>query len=248
MKKTLYEILGVDPKASLQQIEVAYGKRLEELSVATIRDPNKLVVLKQAKEILSDSNQRAAYDASLAALPAVSQARPDQTTEPSFFQAWGKPIVLGAILFGVGAWWVMHDGSSPAPEPAAPPQTLTNAEPTPEDPPADQPVETVAVKEDAASVIPPQPQDDTPASPVAGSWSCFDPVSGSAGRYDFRPDGTLTVSVAGGQAVSRNYAVSGSIIKLEDSNQPASLTIEQLTASRMILNTGSEGRRLVCTR
>ena len=66
MKKTLYQILGVDPKASAQDIAAAYSMRLEEYKVATIRDPNKLVVLQQAKEILTDATQRAAYDVSLA--------------------------------------------------------------------------------------------------------------------------------------------------------------------------------------
>ena len=65
MKKTLYQILGVDPKASREEIEAAYNARIDELKSATLQDPNKLRVLQQSKEILSDANRRAAYDASL---------------------------------------------------------------------------------------------------------------------------------------------------------------------------------------
>ena len=33
MKKTLYQILGVDPKASQEEIEAAYNARIDELSI-----------------------------------------------------------------------------------------------------------------------------------------------------------------------------------------------------------------------
>ena len=54
MKKTLYQILGVDPKASVQDIEAAYIARIDELKFATLQDPNKLRVLQQSKVLLTD--------------------------------------------------------------------------------------------------------------------------------------------------------------------------------------------------
>ena len=40
MKKTLYQILGVNPKASAEEIAAAYDERVQELIFATIQDPN----------------------------------------------------------------------------------------------------------------------------------------------------------------------------------------------------------------
>jgi len=71
MKKTLYQILGVDPNASAEDIAAAYAKRLA-MSAAESSDPNVVGLLRQANEILSDRKRRLAYDASLVA----SAARP----------------------------------------------------------------------------------------------------------------------------------------------------------------------------
>ena len=102
MKKTLYQILGVDPKASAEDIAAAYSKRVEEYNVATIVDPNKLVVLQQAKEILLDVNQRAAYDGSLAGRATRAPVKAVEETEPSFLQVWGKWVVVGMVLIIIG--------------------------------------------------------------------------------------------------------------------------------------------------
>ena len=65
MKKTLYQILGVDPGASLPEIEAAYNARIDELKFATIQDPNKLRVLQQSKAMLVDPARPATYAASI---------------------------------------------------------------------------------------------------------------------------------------------------------------------------------------
>ena len=64
MKQTLYDILGVARDASFEDIEVAYAKRFEVLKTETSWDSNRLVMLNEAREVLSDASRRAAYDAS----------------------------------------------------------------------------------------------------------------------------------------------------------------------------------------
>lgn len=260
MKKTLYQILGVDPNASAQDIAQAYRQLVEESSVATIHDPNRLVVLQQAKEILSDTNLRAAYDASLADraehahahahAPVHALAGEAEAPEPTFFQVWGKWVVAGAILIGLGVWWAKQDTAPPPPRTVPAPQAVPQA-----DEPASQPVQSAETPADQGSAIeqaPPaaavEPQDDAPANPILGQWSCHDAISGRTARYNFQPDGTLSITATGGQAVKRNYEVSGKALKLTDPQQASTFMIEEMTARKMILHTGVEGRREVCER
>lgn len=270
MKQTLYQILGVDPSASFEDIEIAYGKRFEELSVATIQDPNKLVVLNQAREILSDVNRRAAYDASLAK-PVRPRVIEDELPEPTPLQQYGKWIVVGVILAAIAFWWAQRDAAPPepaqlpakvaaktapnAPEPAVPVPDDTQAgaavagnevapaeiERTPQQAPVQ---EQVSAQEQAAA----QSQDAASASSIAGRWSCFDPVSGRSIRYDFQENGALSIDDPDGPRVEHKYEFSGKTVKLTDVEQGNRLTVEQMAPKRMVLNTGGAGRRLVCTR
>ncbi len=66
MKQTLYDILGVPPDASDEQIELAHEARLT--AAATDPDGNRRGLVKEAYLILSNAQQRAAYDASLTRL------------------------------------------------------------------------------------------------------------------------------------------------------------------------------------
>ena len=249
MKKTLYQILGVDPKASAQDIAAAYSMRLEEYKVATIRDPNKLVVLQQAKEILSDPNQRAAYDVSLAGRVVRSPVEAVEVPEPSFLQVWGKWIVVGVVLIGVGVWWAKRDTSPPA-QNTPPPQV---ASPTPEPAPQpNQPVDLPVNPGDAKETAPPaaevEPQNDSPTSPILGQWPCRDSISGRPSQYNFLPDGTLSIATADGKVVTLNYEVSGNVLKLTGPNQASTFVIEELNVGKMVLHTESEGWREVCER
>lgn len=249
MKKTLYQILGVDPKASAQDVAAAYSKRLEEFSAATIRDPNKLVVLQQAKEILLDANQRAAYDGSLTGRVARAPVEADDEPEPAFLQVWGKWIVVGVVLIAVGVWWAKRDASPPA-ENTPPPQVASrtlepNSQPVES---AEQPANPGEAKEAAPPVAAVQPQDDTPTSPILGQWSCHDSISGRTSQYNFQPDGTLNTAKSDGKVLTLNYGVSGKVLKLTGPNQASTFMIEELTVRKMILNTGVEGRREVCER
>ena len=61
-----YMDLGVDPKASQQEIEKVYGKRVAALRVSTIEDaPEELAEVEAAYAVLRDPQKRSSYDAQL---------------------------------------------------------------------------------------------------------------------------------------------------------------------------------------
>jgi curved DNA-binding protein CbpA len=69
MKSTLYEILHIGEKASLEEITTAYQSQKSRLMDAGDEDSkNKLTLVQHAFEMLSDQSQRARYDQRLKAL------------------------------------------------------------------------------------------------------------------------------------------------------------------------------------
>ena len=252
MKKTLYQILGVDPKASRQDIEVAYNARVDELKFATLQDPNKLRVLQQSKEILSDPVQRATYDASISTPVATASAvanKAKEEPEPSFLLQWGKWIAAGVVLVGLFVLWPKHVATPPPQK--QPAEQI--ASPTIE--PAQQPAQPTS--EPAASAVPSiaapsaasnQPPAVSPASPVVGEWACTDAISGRTSRYNFQQDGALGIASSEGEVQALKYEVSGMVLTLTGPKQVSTLAIEELVARKMILNAGAGGRRVVCTR
>ncbi|MBZ5505251.1 MAG: DnaJ domain-containing protein [Acidobacteriia bacterium] len=63
-----YMDLGVDPKASQQEVEKVYGKRVAELRVSTVEDaPEELAEVEAAYAVLRDPQKRSNYDARLKA-------------------------------------------------------------------------------------------------------------------------------------------------------------------------------------
>ena len=249
MKKTLYQILGVDPKASSQDIEVAYAKRLEEMQMSSIQDPNKLVVLQQSKAVLSDPTQRAAYDGSLSSrnAPALSAAKDEP--EPSFLQQWGKWIAAGVVLIGVGVWWAKHSASPPLQ--TLPAQQIASRPVAPAPQPV-QPASELAASAAPNNVAPaaasiPSPA-DLPANPLLGEWSCNDAISGRNSKYSFQQDGALSIASSDAPTTDLKYELSGKTLKLTDPKQVSTLAIEELVARKMILHAGTGGQRVVCTR
>jgi len=115
LKKTLYQILEVDPNASAEEIEAAY-RRLTAMRDTQWPDANMPGLVRQAHEILSDPKRRRGYDASLAAPAVTAYAMRDAS--PAFVETWGKWIVAIALLAGV-TWWSTSHREPPAP-PAAP--------------------------------------------------------------------------------------------------------------------------------
>lgn len=248
MKKTLYQILGIDPKASAQEIEAAYATRLEELKVATIQDPNRLVVLQQSKAILSDPAQRAAYDVSVSEREVRALSPADEEPEPSFLQQWGKWIAAGVVLVGLFILWPKHVATPPPQKPPA--EQIASRTIAPASQPVQPASEPAAVPADpkntALPAAPVQPPADSPANAVLGEWSCTDAISGRTSKYNFQQDGVLSIASSDGQVLALKYEVSGKVLTLTDPKQVTTLAIEELVARKMILNTGAEGRRLVC--
>ena len=249
MKKTLYQILGVDPKASAQEIEAAYNARIDELKFATLPDPNKLRVLQQSKEVLSDANRRATYEASLTVLLAPAPDTAGEEPEPTFLQQWGKWIAAGVAVIVVGIWWAKH-GAAPPPQKLPPPKAIAQAvvPSSPAFPLVNEPAAPAApttVTLPAAAVPPPA---DTPASPVMGEWSCADAITGRTSRYNFQQNGALSITASDGQVLDYKYELDGKALKVTDPKQTSTFPIEELVARKMILNTGAGGQRVVCTR
>jgi len=117
-KKTLYQILGIEPGASEEEIAAAYTERLAKIEGmgAASYDPNALALLRQANEILSDPNRRSAYDASLSARNVRTPVAVDWAPEPTFLQVWGKWVVVAFVIIGLGAWWTTRSKSPPLPK------------------------------------------------------------------------------------------------------------------------------------
>ena len=84
-KKTLYQILGVPRDASTEKIGLAYEMRSSELDHATPPDPSGVALARDAFQILSNPERRAAYDAALISAAekaaAAQQATPDLELE-----------------------------------------------------------------------------------------------------------------------------------------------------------------------
>jgi hypothetical protein len=155
MKPTLYQILGVDPKASTQEIEAAYNARIDELKFATLQDPNKLRILQQSKEVLADANRRATYDASIAVRVGPVPDPVEEDPAPISHQQWGKWVAAGAVVIVVGLLWMRH-GAAPT-SPIRPPPVVAPGEPaSPDTPPAASP---------ASAAAPASPSNVAPVSP-----------------------------------------------------------------------------------
>jgi hypothetical protein len=62
-KKTLYEILGLEPDANELDIGLAFQRRSLEIQRSGNPDPNELALVTQAHDVLANPKRRAAYDA-----------------------------------------------------------------------------------------------------------------------------------------------------------------------------------------
>jgi hypothetical protein len=249
MKKSLYEILGVAPTASKEEIEAAYSARIDELKFATLQDPNKLRVLQQSREVLADVNRRATYDASLQQPEGAPRATPRTVArsatpldEPSLMQKKAVWIAIAALAIIVVAWWTLK-GAAPVP-PAAKPAVVKKPQPV-----AQATVAPGPVVAQAPVAAPPAVQSaaDLAAEPVMGNWDCADAISGRTTKYTFKPGGALAMSSPEGVAEFK-YEFSERTLTIDDSGKTSTLTAEELGARKMILNTGSAGRRIVCKR
>jgi hypothetical protein len=203
-------------------------------------------VLQQSKEILTDPNQRATYDASIS-LGAAGATQPEPRLEEAPAAGrLGKWIIAGVVLIVAGIWWGRHGSAPPAPQVSVP------AVVTPVSPAQAPPVETTVppAQKDAPADAPlmPPPVAETSTSPVAGEWSCEDALTGHISKYTFQQNGSLAMATSNGQSLDFKYELEGSALKVTDSTTARVFAIEELTARKMILNLGSAGQRVVCRR
>lgn len=109
-KRTLYEIVGVAPDASAEEIDLACNERRAQLSAEASPDTSTLALVRHAREVLTDPERRAAYDARIAAAAAAQipiQREGDRPQpvpviestggeEPVRRMPWGLIAVFGA--------------------------------------------------------------------------------------------------------------------------------------------------------
>jgi len=137
-KKSLYEILGVEPDANDVDIGLAFQRRTYEMARMANADPNGVALVQQAHEILSNPKRRAAYDSSrvtAAEKAAATTQAPDlvldsgEETEESGRPKWMIPALVVVVLVAVVGFFAMRSGTAPqkaapvaeAPKPAPPP-------------------------------------------------------------------------------------------------------------------------------
>jgi S1-C subfamily serine protease len=139
-KKSLYEILGVEPDANELDINLAFQRRNFELQRIAQPDPNAIGLVQQAHEILSDPKRRAAYDASrvtAAERAAAADQEPDLVIEEGDAAAprrkWLVPAIVAAVIVVFAVFFALKPG--PAPQKAEPAPVAEAPKPAPPPPP-----------------------------------------------------------------------------------------------------------------
>ena len=111
-KDSLYEVLGVNRSSRAADIERAYRKLRAELE-REAAPPERLALVRQAHEVLSDPAQRAQYDASL---KSDEFLRPEGRSLPPAVK-WG-PIAAIALAILAGLWYLFRPAADPERIPA----------------------------------------------------------------------------------------------------------------------------------
>ncbi len=123
MRKTLYELLGVVPEASAEEIAAAYEKAKAALEQNKLPDPNQAIILREAFQVLSNKQKRNTYDGSLAAKEAAA-ATLSADLASSGRAKWIIGAALGlALLCWFAAKRTAHN-EKPAPVAEAKPQPV----------------------------------------------------------------------------------------------------------------------------
>lgn len=184
MKKTLYQILEVDSKASAEEIAAAY-RRLTAVRDTQWPDANMPGLLRQANEILSDPKRRRGYDASLGGEADRAASGPSWESAPTFVETWGKWIAAAVILGGV-TWWGTKRLEPPVPKPAAPVVGSITPPAEAEPPAADEPAETSQESIEATATVSPGAAAPVtaPAAPARSAEDLFAQLAPSVVRVN----------------------------------------------------------------
>ncbi|MBC7957668.1 MAG: hypothetical protein H7Y33_17595 [Cytophagales bacterium] len=224
-KKTLYELLGVAPDATADEIKAAH----DVAAAASELDPGQRVALKEAASVLSSPRRRALYDSSLREreLPAEIVVLEDDDAPSGYGK---KPwLVLGLVILILAGWWV---AKRPANKPRTQPPVIA----------APAAVVTSEPVLAAATVSP----DKLREGMLLGTWHCQGPLIGSGLNLSFVQDGTYS-GTSDGQPVRGFYTLAQKALTLNDGRQPNVFNVEELAAQGLVISRG-EGKRLACKR
>ena len=232
MKQTLYEILGVERDASPEAIDAAFKRRLAELNAAPARDPNAVVIAREAFHVLSNANQRAAYDASLAARaagarnPGQDGAAGTWQDESGWFR-WGKWVLLAGVLIVAAAWWLGREST---------PRVVKIGVPVVIQPPAesalDEPVASDQTEEQTAPAIP-TPAQASPAPPANGHTAeeIFAQIAPSVARVDVTDRSGRLIGSGSGVVIGPESVITNCHVALGTGNLRVKLGASVLSAT-----------------
>ncbi len=105
MKTTAYEILGVRPDATPEEIEIAYREQVREVDPAQLRGGAtsdtafRYKVLREAHALIADANRRMAYDLALRYPPQPSMAAVEAEPAQRWWCNTGVLVLVGALVF-----------------------------------------------------------------------------------------------------------------------------------------------------
>ena len=154
-KRSLYEILGIEPDANELDVNLAYERNKLAIARGDGKDANAAALVQQAYEILSNPKRRAAYDAAQVTAAerqaaAAQASAPDLVVESDAVESparpnWIMPGVLAVVILIVVGFFVLRPGHAPEKAAAeAPPPA-----PKPEAPPPPQPLKPAQLLEAA---------------------------------------------------------------------------------------------------
>lgn len=204
MKRTLYQILGVEKDATPEAIGAAYHAKLQALQAAPGGDAAAATLVREAHQVLSNPQSRAAYDASLAApVPSAASRRgravPIDDDEPG--AGWIKWAIGGAVVVvAFGIWWWK---ARPAPKPEG--KVVSRVVIVP----PGAPLATPAPAAEAPAPVAPESAAATGAAPAVGrsAEEIFAEVSPSVARVNAQDASGRQTTIGSGVVVGRGAVV-----------------------------------------